>query len=131
MFSIAFISILSAVLITMVAVGIQNPGTVVHATVETNLVTGFMSAANIAFSYGLLLFLLLQMYSRLTIPHSESQYFLHIHRRAQGPKRLPQSARSPPNRRHDPLHYRIGCDLPLRRLGRHIPGLGIRRPSGF
>lgn len=49
---IAFISILSAVMITMIAVGIQNPGTVIHATVETNLVTGFMSAANIAFSYG-------------------------------------------------------------------------------
>lgn len=58
---IAFISILSAVLITMIAVGIQNPGTVVHATVPTNLVTGFMSAANIAFSYGLCLIFFLSM----------------------------------------------------------------------
>ncbi|KAJ5559769.1 Amino acid transporter transmembrane [Penicillium frequentans] len=48
---VSFVSILSAVMITMIAVGIQNPGTVVHATIETNLVTGFMSAANIAFSY--------------------------------------------------------------------------------
>ncbi|KAJ5281653.1 hypothetical protein N7478_007025 [Penicillium angulare] len=35
----------------MVALGIENPGAVVHPLVETNLVTGFMSAANIAFSY--------------------------------------------------------------------------------
>lgn len=36
----------------MVAVGIQNPEAIVHPTVETNLVTGFTAAANIAFSYG-------------------------------------------------------------------------------
>ncbi|KAJ5929559.1 Amino acid transporter transmembrane [Penicillium verhagenii] len=48
---VSFVSILSTVMFTMIAVGIQNPGTVVHATIETNLVTGFMSAANIAFSY--------------------------------------------------------------------------------
>jgi hypothetical protein len=36
----------------MIAVGIQNPEAIVHPTVETNLVTGFTAASNIAFSYG-------------------------------------------------------------------------------
>lgn len=49
----AFISILAAVLLTMIALGIEKPNTVIYPTVETNLVTAFMSAANIGFSYGL------------------------------------------------------------------------------
>ncbi|KAJ5368429.1 Amino acid transporter transmembrane [Penicillium cataractarum] len=48
---ISFISIFSAVMIAMVALGIQNTGSVLEPTVETNLVTGFTAAANIAFSY--------------------------------------------------------------------------------
>ncbi|KAH8425149.1 uncharacterized protein LDX57_002898 [Aspergillus melleus] len=47
----SFISILSAVIISMVAVAIQHPGAVAKATVETNLVNGFTSALNIALSY--------------------------------------------------------------------------------
>ncbi|KAA8650817.1 uncharacterized protein ATNIH1004_003506 [Aspergillus tanneri] len=47
----SFISIFSAVLITMIAIAIQNTGSVVKATAETNLVTGFTSALNIALSY--------------------------------------------------------------------------------
>jgi hypothetical protein len=39
-------------MICMIAVGIQNPEAIVHPTVETNLVTGFTAASNIAFSYG-------------------------------------------------------------------------------
>jgi heme-binding NEAT domain protein len=39
-------------MITMIAVGIRNPEAIVHPTVQTNLVTGFTAAANIAFSYG-------------------------------------------------------------------------------
>ncbi|KAK1145248.1 hypothetical protein N8T08_004401 [Aspergillus melleus] len=49
--ALAFISILSAVILTMVAVAIQHPGAVAKATVETNLVNGFTSALNIALSY--------------------------------------------------------------------------------
>ncbi|KAJ5112357.1 Amino acid transporter transmembrane [Penicillium argentinense] len=48
---VSFASILSAVLICMISLGIQNPDVIISATVETNLVTGFTSAANIAFSY--------------------------------------------------------------------------------
>ncbi|CAG8924732.1 unnamed protein product [Penicillium salamii] len=48
---VSFISIFIAVMITMVALGIQNNGAPVQAVVEANLVTGFMSACNIAFSY--------------------------------------------------------------------------------
>lgn len=36
----------------MIAIAIQNPGNTVKATVETDLVTGFTSALNIALSYG-------------------------------------------------------------------------------
>lgn len=36
----------------MIAVGVQNPDSIVQPTVKTDLVTGFTSAANIAFSYG-------------------------------------------------------------------------------
>ncbi|CAG7967778.1 unnamed protein product [Penicillium salamii] len=48
---VSFISIFIAVMITMIALGIQNNGAPVQAVVEANLVTGFMSACNIAFSY--------------------------------------------------------------------------------
>lgn len=36
----------------MIAIAIQSPGAFPKATVETNLVTGFTSALNIALSYG-------------------------------------------------------------------------------
>ncbi|OJJ53546.1 hypothetical protein ASPSYDRAFT_187757 [Aspergillus sydowii CBS 593.65] len=47
----SFISIFSAVMIAMVAIGIEHPGGPVKATTETNLVTGFTSALNIILSY--------------------------------------------------------------------------------
>ncbi|KAI9370256.1 transmembrane amino acid transporter protein-domain-containing protein [Aspergillus egyptiacus] len=47
----SFISIFCAVIIAMVAVGIQHPGGPVKATTETSLVTGFTSALNIILSY--------------------------------------------------------------------------------
>ncbi|RJE21869.1 hypothetical protein PHISCL_05787 [Aspergillus sclerotialis] len=47
----SFISIVAAVLTTMIAVGIQNKGAAVKATVDTDLVTGFVSVSNIVFSH--------------------------------------------------------------------------------
>ncbi|KAJ0418655.1 transmembrane amino acid transporter protein-domain-containing protein [Aspergillus carlsbadensis] len=47
----SFISIFCAVVIAMIAIGIQHPGGPVKATTETNLVTGFTSALNIILSY--------------------------------------------------------------------------------
>ncbi|KAL4914755.1 transmembrane amino acid transporter protein-domain-containing protein [Aspergillus aurantiobrunneus] len=47
----SFISIFCAVLIAMVAIGIEHPGGPVKATTETSLVTGFTSALNIILSY--------------------------------------------------------------------------------
>ena len=49
---VAFASILTAVLVAMIAIAIQNPGIAVKATITTDLVTGFTSALNIALSYG-------------------------------------------------------------------------------
>lgn len=50
--SLAFASIFSAVMVTMVAMGIQQPGDVVKATVDTNLFHGFTAVTNIVFAYG-------------------------------------------------------------------------------
>ncbi|KAL2844545.1 transmembrane amino acid transporter protein-domain-containing protein, partial [Aspergillus pseudoustus] len=47
----SFISIFCAVVIAMIAIGIEHPGGPVKATTETNLVTGFTSALNIILSY--------------------------------------------------------------------------------
>ncbi|KAK6397381.1 hypothetical protein LTR65_006356 [Meristemomyces frigidus] len=47
----AFISIFSAVMITMVGVGIEQPDPVVHATVKTGFATAFASVTNIVFAY--------------------------------------------------------------------------------
>ncbi|RMJ27929.1 hypothetical protein PHISP_01197 [Aspergillus sp. HF37] len=48
---VSFSSIVAAVFITMVAVGVQSTGADPKATVDTDLVTGFTSAANIVLSY--------------------------------------------------------------------------------
>ncbi|KAL4887812.1 transmembrane amino acid transporter protein-domain-containing protein [Aspergillus ambiguus] len=48
---ISFTSILSAVLIVMIALGIQNPRAIVEPTVQTTLVSGFTSALNIILSF--------------------------------------------------------------------------------
>ncbi|KAF7712097.1 Transmembrane amino acid transporter protein [Penicillium ucsense] len=48
----SFLSIFSAVLITMISVGVQDhPGRIVEATVQTNLYTGFQAVSNIVFAY--------------------------------------------------------------------------------
>ncbi|KAL3478878.1 transmembrane amino acid transporter protein-domain-containing protein [Aspergillus californicus] len=47
----SFTSIFCAVIVAMVAVGIEHPGGPVKATTETSLVTGFTSALNIILSY--------------------------------------------------------------------------------
>lgn len=39
-------------MVTMVAMGIQQPGDVVKATVDTNLFHGFTAVTNIVFAYG-------------------------------------------------------------------------------
>ncbi|KAL4939125.1 hypothetical protein BDV06DRAFT_214544 [Aspergillus oleicola] len=47
----SFISIFIAVVIAMIAIGIEHPGSPVKAATETNLVTGFTSALSIILSY--------------------------------------------------------------------------------
>ena len=49
---IAFVSILTAVLITMIGVGVQNKGGVdLKATVDTDLFRAFSAVTNIVFAY--------------------------------------------------------------------------------
>lgn len=51
---VAFISILAAVLITMIAIGIQRPGTGhVDATTSPAFYQGFLAVTNIVFAYGI------------------------------------------------------------------------------
>ncbi|KAJ5599840.1 hypothetical protein N7450_000907 [Penicillium hetheringtonii] len=48
----SFLSIFSAVMITMISVGVEAPPTrVIDATVETNLYTAFQAVSNIVFAY--------------------------------------------------------------------------------
>lgn len=49
--SSAFGSIFSAVMITMIAMGIQKPGDIVQATVKTDLYHGFTAVTNIVFAF--------------------------------------------------------------------------------
>lgn len=51
-FHTAFISIVSALLITMIGIGIEHPGKHVDATVKTDLYNGFLAVTNIVFAYG-------------------------------------------------------------------------------
>ncbi|KAJ5106574.1 hypothetical protein N7456_003249 [Penicillium angulare] len=48
----SFISIFSAVMITMISVGVEShPGRIIQATTETNLYHGFQAVSNIVFAY--------------------------------------------------------------------------------
>lgn len=49
----AFISILAAVLITMIAIGIQHPGNGRDATIDTSLYKAFIAVTNIVFAFGI------------------------------------------------------------------------------
>ncbi len=50
--SLAFISILASVIITMVSIGIHHPGNRVDITVKNDLFHGFIAVTNIVFAYG-------------------------------------------------------------------------------
>lgn len=109
---LAFTSIMAALFITMIAVGVQNDEFPVKATVETDLVTGFTSAANIVFTFC--------EYCRLwhrqpTDMHSNTQYLFYNDVRAQGTQGLSKI----------PGHVAMSRPLNLsRRLGGH---LSVRR----
>lgn len=48
----SFLSIFTAVMVTMISVGVEeHPGRVIQATVETNLYTAFQAVSNIVFAY--------------------------------------------------------------------------------
>lgn len=48
---LAFASILSAVLIALIGIGIEHPGKNIQATVDTNLYQAFLAVCNIVFSF--------------------------------------------------------------------------------
>lgn len=65
---------MAAVLVTMIAVGVQSSHLSVQATKQTTLVSGFTSVLNIVFAYGAFI-TPGDAIMDLTI-HSESQYLL-------------------------------------------------------
>ncbi|EAU31474.1 conserved hypothetical protein [Aspergillus terreus NIH2624] len=73
---ISFASIFFAVLIVMVALGIQNPRVIVEPTVQTSLVTAFTSASNIILSFGKIIDG--NMYSVLITTASHNTFFTFI-----------------------------------------------------
>ncbi|ODH45644.1 hypothetical protein GX48_08273 [Paracoccidioides brasiliensis] len=48
---VSFLSIFSAVMLTMIAVGVRSSGNSVDAVVQTNLYRGFLAVSNIIFAY--------------------------------------------------------------------------------
>ena len=52
---LAFISIFTAVMITMIAIGVEHPGKKVLATVDNDFYLGFLGVTDIIFAYGGLL----------------------------------------------------------------------------
>lgn len=49
----AFISVLAALLITMIAIAVQHPGHGVKATVDNPFYKAFLAVTNIVFAYGM------------------------------------------------------------------------------
>lgn len=78
--TVAFVSVLIAVMVSMIALGIQNNPGAVQATAQTGLVSGFVSASNIVFSYGLCKLQVSSPSFQIPLTHSSlSQQFLHVH----------------------------------------------------
>lgn len=84
----AFVSIMAAVLVTMIAVGIQNSHLSVQATKQTSLVKGFTSVLNIVFAYGVSI-ALRDTVLNLTV-YSKPQYLFQHDDRARGLQAIPQ-----------------------------------------
>ena len=130
LFFSAFASIFCAVLVTMIAVGVQNTPPKVGPTVDTNLITGFTSASNVVFAFGKLTReqgLRREVERpRLTQP-SQPQRLLQHHGRAQRPQRLHQGACLDPVTRHIIVPHCRRCHILLCRGRRPLPGTGSRR----
>ena len=110
----------------MIAVGVQNPAKNVKPTAETNLVTGFTSAANIVFSYCVFSASLpASTPNMMLMGYSEPQHLLHDHSRASRPKGLPQVPGPLTIRRHHNLSHRRRRDILLRRGWGCLTSIGI------
>ena len=79
---------MAAVLVTMIAVGVQNSHLSVQATKQKTLVNGFTSVLNIVFAYGAFIA------PRDTVldltSHSQPQYLLQHDDRTRGLQGIPQ-----------------------------------------
>lgn len=118
----SFISILSAVIITMVGVGVERPGNgKVDVTVQSNLYKGFEAVTNIIFAYAGTTSLSLSFFSSFPTRNSRARRVLLLHLRTPHPGILSQSPLSSSRRRHIHVFNRRHRHLPLRRHRRYIP----------
>lgn len=126
----SFISILSAVMITMIGVGVERPGSgKVDVTVQSDLSKGFEAVTNIIFAYAGKtlppLFLCLSPTNRGPRPRR----ILLLHLRTPHSRILPKSRFPPPRRRHLHVPNRRNRDLPLCRQRCRIPSSRLHFPS--
>lgn len=125
----SFISILAAVIITMVGVGVERPGNgKVDVTVPTSFYKGFEAVTNIIFAYAGQTFPSQSSCPTATNRMPRPRRLLLIHLRATHPRILSQSPFPSSRRRH--IHV-CGClnrHLPLRRQRRRISSSELHFP---
>lgn len=138
----SFISIIGAVMITMIGVGVQRPGDGrVDATVQTSLAKGFLAVTNIIFAYaGHVAFF--SFISELKKPEEypkalfllqgvDTSMYLIVSVVVRGPfPPFPPKNHLPD--RHTPTDTPapLPTDLPLRRADRRVPGAGLHLGPG-
>ena len=116
-------------MVTMIAMGIKEPGDVVQATVETSLLKGFTAVTNIVFAFG--------MYTSRFSPASSfnsnnpswTRRLLRSDGRTERPPRLPQSYLPPPRPGHLALRSGRRRHLPLWGTQSRFSSTGICRTS--
>ena len=128
----SFISIIAAVMITMIGVGLERPGNGrVDTTVQTSLAKGFLAVTNIIFAYaGHVAFF--SFISELKNPHEYPKALFLLQGVDTSMYVLVACVVSPPSpsplpfHRHPPLTR--STDLPLRRHQRRLPRSRLHLP---
>ena len=127
---VSFISIIAAVLITMIGVGVERPGDGhIDVTVQSNLAKGFLAATNIVFAYAGKIPLNLVI-ENATDKSTRTRRILLLHLGVKAPRAIPQSPFPPPRLRRKHVSYRSRRNLPIRRRRRSFPSPGLHLPNG-
>lgn len=123
----AFISVFAAVMLTMIAIGIQHPGKHVDAVTQTSFYRAFIAVTNITFAYGMPSDLATHLDLKRLIFFSRTRCFLWVHLRDEEPPRLSQGFIYAPNHQYPPIYGFRGGDLSIWGTGRGFASFGIYR----